>query len=217
MKKVTASLEELSKQKADLFQREEELNARTSPLAIALKEKNRIQIDAVEREIAQVQKQQEDLKRYLEDNESKISKMENDTTAYIEEQTKRMVAELWRYIDSHLEEIGYELERTFHIVSIMRKIDDRYGTYSIYTGDIGIYDENRQCIIISSKDFYFDETLYTTKCGRYDNTIVMSTPWYKKYFEDFSSAIIERIQKDYHHEENFSLTIENLSFTLELV
>lgn len=217
---ITSTLESLYSQRDFLVQRKESLVGRTSSLAQTLLGKTQGELDAQNQKISSAEKKKAELQITLDENENAISERENNTTLYIQEQSKLIVFEFLRYLKTHSEEIGLELKKTYRVMEVLKYEDDRYGGCYCPTGHVGIYDNSTKTFIAQSKDFYFKNVLCTFKRGDLDDLHCHFTDWYKEYRSRFISEVIETLKKDYYdysYDESFSLTITDSEFTLELV
>lgn len=214
---ISSTLEGLCAQRDSLWQRKESLEARTSSLAQTLLEKTQGEIDELNRKIFPLQNQKAELQITLEQNEKDIYERENDTSLYIQEQSKLIVSEFLEYLGKHLEDIGLEFQKNYCVMGVTEYENDRYGGCYSPTGHVGIYDKSAKTFVAQSKDFYFKNTLCTFGRGQYDELLCFSTDWYKEYRARFIPKVIEVLKENYSYGEFFSLTITDSEFTLELV
>lgn len=211
-----SKLDKLYTQKVPIVQKAEILKTRTSSLAQKLLEIVQKELECINQEIVQVEKRKEEIRKELEENKKNIFLKEENPALYIEEQSSIMVFAFLEYIEKHLEEVGLEIQKTFHIAEITCDRGDRIDTCHVPTGNIGIYDENSKNFIVSSQEFYFRKKLFTIteeSHGMYCH----KTEWYEDYHKKFVSFLLETLEKNYTYGELFKLTIEDSSFTLELV
>lgn len=155
----------------------------------------------------------------LSEVENKISERKEDTTLYIQEQCERMFNSFMEHIRLNAEDIGYEIKKVFVISTISKKEEDRYGSFYIPTGNIGIYDDNKEePPIVQSEGFYFKNNLYTLERDSYDAVTCTCTEWYNEYFKKFVSILLKTFEEKFDSCD-FKLTINKpkKTFTLELV
>lgn len=207
--RTSSSLTALYAKRAPILQKIEYLSTRTSSLAQTLLKEAQEELSKVNQEIAPVEKNMKKQKKELAENQQNISLREDDPTLYINEQSSIMISTFLKYMGDHLKDFGTAGKKTFRIESYETRIRD--GLF-LPTGYVGIYDEGNHSFIVLSKDFYFAKSLY-----RYSNKRYSVTEWYKTFFKQFVSQLLKTLKENYTYDEFFKLTIENSSFTLELV
>ncbi|MCI9178192.1 MAG: hypothetical protein HFJ28_06585 [Clostridia bacterium] len=214
---VQLDLNSLQAEEQECQERAEALAEKKSGLAQKLIQKNDSRLEAINLGIALKRKDKKEFERRLKENQEKLASLEGNIMAYVQEQVQRMVPEFLGYLGKYLEEIGSLIKQKYIIRDVGRLIEDRYGSYIVYTGQIGVYRENEKTPITISKDFFFNQTLYTTSRDGYDAVSVIATPWYKQYLSDFRVAFQMKLKEEYSYSETLSLTIQDEGFTLELV
>lgn len=210
--------EELNRIKRPLEVKLKELNTKTSKLAAELAEKTKKEIDKLNEKILKESQKEAKLQEELNSFEEEVSKRKNDTTLYIQEQSEQMAIEVLKYIKDNKYELGNSIKTTFCIEAFRKTEEDRYGDYSIPTGEVQVTTNGKKITI--SEDFYFEENLYTTKRDRdYDYVSVTYTKWYNEYLKKFGAIFLKTLKEKYNFAETFELKINEPqnSFTIELV
>lgn len=214
---ISSLLDDLNFEQEPIAEKVEILKNRTSTLAKTLLERTQQELDAINQEITIALKKQANIERDLTETELKISERENSLTFYIQEQANRMVSEFLKYVGEHLEDIGSEITKKYRIIEVTKHQPDRYGSYNIPTGNIGILDSDNTSPIVISSDFYFKNPLYSLHRGDYDIMICKDTEWYEEYRQKFIAIILETLKKNYNYGEFFKLIIDTSGFTLDLM
>ena len=200
---IKSRLDELYAEKEGFEKKIKILETRTSALAKELLEDSKREIRRLERSIAEVQGEANTIKQFLEKTESNISEMEEHTTLYIQEQVKRMIAEVFNYIQNHSKKIGLDIKRTFQI---------KDGENLSKT--IGVFDGETQVTV--TKDFYFTGDCYLRNALD-PHANFTKTLWYSEYCKDFQKAFNKMLKESWPYNSTFKLTINGTTFTLELV
>ena len=211
-------IECLNSEKSFLENKLKAFNTKTSKLASELAEKTKKEIDKLNENLVKESQKKANLEEELKNLEEKISERKDDVTLYIQEQSERMVKEVLKYIKDNKHELGNSIKTTFNIEAFRKTEEDRYGDYSIPTGEVQVTIKGEKITI--SEDFYFQENLYTTKRDpQYDYVSVKYTEWFCEYLKKFSSIFLKTLKEKYNLAETFELKINEPqnSFTLELV
>lgn len=139
---------------------------------------------------------------------------------YIEEQVAKMVVKFNKHVQLNENKLGLQISTKFVLKANVRAKSRKGDSYDVPTGDMGIYINDAEKPIISSKDFPFNwMELYTEKeLGWYCITCAVDTVWFENYQKDFCDMFFERLQKKFDN-VSFKLVIdkESNSFTLDLV
>lgn len=214
------ALFELLLQETNLQTKGEKLSSKKSSLAQTLQAKNQKELEEVKRKIAGKRECIAEVQGKLQRTQGEIDARENDTTLYIQEQVHLMVPKFLEWVEKNKEAIGDDITRSFYIKGVVAW-NNAYDV-DCYTGDVGIFEESKDpeekfTCIVSSADFYFNQTCNIVeddqRCGR----IVKKTDWYAQYLADFTKALLEDLELLYNLGEELQLTIESPNFTLELV
>ena len=176
------------------------------------KKRNSIKIQKISDEI-------NDLHKQLADVNQKIRYP--DPKEYIEEQVEKMVVKFNKHVELNENKLGLQISTRFVLKANVRqrKYSENF-SYDIPTGDMGIYINEAEKPIISSKDFPFNwMELYTeSKLGSCCIPGVEDTVWFENYKKDFCNSFFEHLKNKFDNVA-FKLTIDRKdnSFTLNLV
>lgn len=141
--------------------------------------------------------------------------------SYIEEQVAKMVVKFNKHVQLNENKLGVQISTRFVLKANvkLRKYSENI-SYDVPTGDIGIYIDEAERPIISSKDFPFNwMELYTeSKLGSCCIPGVEDTVWFENYKKDFCNSFFEHLKNKFDNVA-FKLTIDRKdnSFTLNLV
>lgn len=213
---INSALNKLIADRDAIVQKLETLKTKSSPLAKKILEKVQKELEEVNNKIFLKEKLQEQTKKDIEECQQNILLRKEDAGFYIEEQSIMMISNFLDYIEKHLEDIGIKIKETFLIKEITSNIGDRSQDLNVPTGNIGIFVGSNNMLIAISKDFYFKKILYTTTAEGYW-VKCNYTEWYETYYKNFVSFLLKTLKKNYTYGDFFNLTIEDSSFTLELV
>ncbi len=214
---ISSLLSPLYAEKKNLVEKTKAFSTRHSSLAKTLLEQTQQKINALDEQISEAEKRKENLKKQFEANQRKILEMADDPTLYIEEQTSIMISMFLEYLGNHLEEIGSQIKKRYTVTEITQLYDG----YFVPSGNFGIYGASDSHIVVQSNDFSLPNTyLFTIHFDsiKYGYRIVCKiSDWYANYRHRFTSRLLEELEKNFSYGEYFKLTIEDSSFTLELL
>ncbi len=224
-KKLTtteSTLNLLHVQKESLIQKTTTLNTRTSSLAQTILKKTKQELEAINKEIVQLSIRKQQLMEEILANQLMMQK-EDEENLDLKKQASTMISDFLKYMENHLEDFGTEIKKTFRI---QEKVNFGHSSVKFRSdffpsGNFFIYDLSKHFTITQSTNiFHFEHTLYTRtykETGIITYCSYIETDWYKNYRKQFISIILETLEKNYSYNNFFKLTIEESSFTLELV
>ena len=195
------------------------LETRKSELAHVLLEQMQCEHEWVLKKIQEDEEVLASLYNEKKEREDSISDIEKNTNEYLKEQTSILATAFLEYMESHLEEFGTDITKTFVVKEVTEKDWKWYGGVELPTGNVGIYDETRKCFVATTNDTdpCFDEKIYDILCDCYDHARCKFTKVFSNYLVNFKVWLFATLQKEYCFEDSFKLTINNPHFTLELV